>query len=96
MSVERRNYSPEFKFQCVLELIGGKKTMSQLCREHNIKDSVISRWREQLLEHGHELFNQQNKKPTEEARIAELERLVGQMTIQLEAAKKVSNWLKCQ
>ena len=51
MSVERRSYSPEFKFQLILELISGKKTMSQLCREHNIKDSVIAgrdqgRWRE--------------------------------------------------
>ena len=97
MGKERLTYGAEFKFNCVMELISGQKTMSQLCREHVIKDSVIARWREQFLTEGHEVFEPKNGQNQEQGgRVAELERLLGQLTIQLEASKKASSWLKCR
>ena len=97
MGKERRSFSGEFKFNCVLSLLSGEKGMAQLCREHGVCESVLGRWRDQFVERGHQVFaSRESNDGAQEQRIAELERLVGQLTIQLEAGKKVSSWLKCQ
>jgi len=94
MGNRRRQYSPEFKARVVLELLAGDKSMAQLCREHQIKDSVINRWRQQFVERSPELFeSRQQRTSADEARIAELERMIGRLTLELEASKKASNWL---
>lgn len=93
MAKGRRHYDAEFKFSCVLQLLTGQKTIAQLSREHSIKSSVVSRWRQRFLEYGHEVFETSKSRNEEEARIAELERLVGRLTLELETAKEVSGWL---
>ena len=93
MAKGRRQYDAEFKFNCVLQLLSGRKSIAQLSREYNVKSSVISRWRQRFLERGQEVFEAGNGRNEEEARIAELERLVGRLTLELEATKKVSSWL---
>ena len=86
--VERRKFSPEFKARVVLELISGKKGLMEASREYKIKDSVLSRWKQEFIERAPQLFEQEKPagKPEE---IAELERMVGRLTVQLDMAKKV-------
>ena len=87
--VERRKSSSEFKTRVVLELISGNKGLMQTSREYGIKDSVISRWRQEFLERAPQIFEQAGSKDIQAERIAELERMLGRMTVQLEMAKKV-------
>jgi transposase-like protein len=54
---------------------------------------LLSRWREQFLERVHQVFADPATRSAEQARIAELERLVGQLTFELAAAKKLSTLL---
>lgn len=89
MGNPHRTYTPEFKVRVVLELISGKRTLGEASREYNIKDSVISRWRQEFLERAPQLFEQSGDKDIQAERIAELERTLGRMTMQLELAKKV-------
>jgi len=93
MAKKYRSFRPEFKFQVVLEVLTGAKRPSEVCREHQICDSVLSRWRKQFLEQGPQIFTQASKTNQDDARIAELERVIGQLTLELAAAKKASNWL---
>ncbi len=86
---ERRKYDPEFKVRIVLELISGRKGLSQASREYGIKDSVLSRWKQEFLERAPQVFAAPPADDQKEERIAELERMVGRLTLQLEAAKKV-------
>jgi transposase-like protein len=51
---------------------------------------LLCRWREQFLERAHQVFADPATLSAEQARIAELERLVGQLTFELAAAKKLS------
>jgi transposase-like protein len=90
MTKPRRKYTPEFKVRVALELISGQKTLMEASREYHIKDTVISRWKMELLERAPSLFteNTQNEHGTQK-RIAELERMVGRLTMELEMAKKV-------
>lgn len=87
---QKRTFEPEFKVRVALELISGQKTLMEASREYGIKDSVISRWRTELLERAPSLFteNTQNEHAASR-RIEELERMVGRLTMELEMAKKV-------
>jgi transposase len=87
--VERRKFSSEFKTRVVLELISGKKGLMQASREYGIKDTVLSRWKQEFLDRAPQLFEQPKTDHREEQRIAELERMIGRLTMQLDMAKKV-------
>jgi transposase-like protein len=93
MGKKRRRFTPEFKFRVVMEVLSGAKRPADICREHQLADSVLSRWRQRFLERGAEIFTTDTAARTEDARIAELERVIGQLTLELAAAKKASDWL---
>ncbi len=48
MSNKRRSFSPEFRLQCVLDVLSGQRRSAQVCREHNISASLLTRWRRHL------------------------------------------------
>jgi transposase-like protein len=86
---ERRKFTPEFKAKVVIELLTGAKGLMQASREYGIKDSVLSRWKQEFLERAPQVFAQPKVKDPQEERIGDLERMVGRMTLQLDMAKKV-------
>mgnify|MGYP005827049729 CR=1 FL=1 len=86
---ERRTFDPAFKVRVVFELISGKKGLTEASREYGIKDSVLSRWKQEFLERAPQVFEAPKADDQKEERIAELERMVGRLTLQLEVAKKV-------
>ena len=61
----------------------------QASREYGIKDTVLSRWKQEFLERAVQVFEQPQGNHHEQERIAELERMVGKLTMQLDMAKKV-------
>ncbi len=87
---KRRRFTPAFKAQVVLEVLTGAKNSAQACREYGLKDSVLSRWRREFLERAPQAFAGEKAQNRCEERIAELERLVGRLTLELEVAKKAS------
>jgi transposase-like protein len=74
-------------------VISGEKSASEWCRTHKLNANVLNRWRKEFLEQAPSIFERGVVKHESEERIAELERLVGQLTLQLEIAKKASNYL---
>jgi transposase len=89
----RRSFTPEFKVRVALELISGQKSLFEASKEYGIKDSVLSRWRTEFLERAPQLFGENTQAEHEQVRrIAELERLVGRLVMELEMAKKVSGF----
>jgi transposase len=86
---ERRKFTAEFKAKIVLELISGEKGLMEASRAYEIKDSVLSRWKQEFIECAPQIFEQSKSANPQEERIGELERMVGRMTLQLDMAKKV-------
>jgi transposase-like protein len=86
---ERRKFDPEFKVRVVLEMISGQKGLMEASREYGIKDTVLSRWKQEFLERAPQVFEEPKAVDHKEERIAELEQMVGRLTMQLEMAKKV-------
>ena len=89
----RRKFTPEFKARVVLEELTGVKSAAEVCRGHKLKPQVFSRWKAEFIERAPEIFATKASRGDEQERIAELERMVGRLTMELEAAKKVSNIL---
>lgn len=95
MSKQRR-HSAEFKTEIVLEMLSGSKTVAQISREYQIKDSLLYRWKQEFLERAPQVFSHgvDEEKARLESQVAELERMVGKLAMQLEVAKKASRYLK--
>ncbi len=89
----RRRFTSEFKARVVLELISGAKTPGEVCGQHNLKPQVVSRWKAEFLDKAASVFQSEEQRSVEQARIGELERIVGRLTLELEVAKKASAML---
>jgi transposase-like protein len=85
----RRKFSSEFKAKVVIELISGEKGLMQSSREYRIKDSVLSRWKQEFLERAPQVFAAEKVADPKEEEIVDLERMVGRLAVQLDIAKKV-------
>jgi len=90
---KRRKFSAEFKAEQVLAMLTGSKTAAEICRENDLKPQLLSDWKAEFLEKAPQLFQSEEQRSQESVRIAELERLVGRLTLQLEIAKKASTLL---
>ena len=90
---KRRKFTAEFKSQVVLQLLSGERSMAELCREYQLTSQVIGNWKQQFLAAAPRVFEKGSADSDEQARIAELERMVGRLTMELEIAKKASSLL---
>ena len=90
---QRRSFTPHFKTRVVLEVLTKLKSMAQVCRDYDLKEQVVTRWKAEFLERAPTLFAPDQQRAQDQTRIAELERLVGRLTMELEIAKKASQLL---
>ena len=91
--MKRRKFTSDFKLQCVLDILSGRRNPAQVCREHNLSESSLSRWRNQFVERAPKIFdNGSSSESAESQRTSELERLVGKLTLELEASKKLLSY----
>ena len=88
MARTRRNFSAEFKAKVVLEIISGNKSAAEVCREYNLKPDLVSHWKNEFLAKAAQVFENGAKVDPQQARIEELERLAGKLSLELEVAKK--------
>lgn len=89
---QRRTFTAAFKARVVLEVLTGQKTAAQVCHEQQLQADLVSRWKADFLTHASSVFAGDEREQQAERRIAELERLVGRLALELEVAKKVA-WL---
>jgi transposase-like protein len=86
--IHRRKFTAEFNAQVVLELLSGAKSSAELCREHQIAASVLADWQTVFLRHAPAAFERPEHRNGQEAtHVAELERLVGRLTLENDILK---------
>ena len=93
MTLKRRKFSKEFKLRVLREVEAGK-TAAQAGREHQVHPTQINQWRRQRRQYGDRAFTGNGRAYTDEARVAELERKVGQLTMENDLLKKVLSRLE--
>ena len=83
----RRTFTNEFKRQVVEEILSGGTTTAAACRKYAIAYPVIARWK-----NAYSLGRLDNEPTSDEGyreKIAQLERKVGQLTMENDVLKKV-------
>ena len=86
----RRLFGREFKLQIVRQLKRGEKRLGQICREHNLAESLVAHWREQYEREGENAWLEQplHVERDPEVRIAELEAALGRAHLELELLRR--------
>jgi len=87
--MKRRNWSIEEKQAIVLEGLKGTRSVAEICRQHQISQTLYYRWRDKFLEGGKKtLVNGSGDDKVYQAEIERLQRIIGKQTIQIEILKK--------
>ena len=91
---KRRRFTAKFKAEVVLEALSGESSQAELCRRHNLSENQVSTWKRQFLENAETFFESPEKQTDASVeRIAQLEQLVGRLTLALEIQKKALTFL---
>jgi len=105
----RRQHTAEFKFEIVRQIQSGERRLAQLCRAHHLDPAMVRGWCARVADHGTQAFPcspSSNGAAGErtataltlaaaEARIADLERLVGQLALENNFLKKALRTAGC-
>ncbi len=85
-----RTHSREFKLMVVRQIVNGEKRPAQVCREHDLTESLVLRWRREYAARGEAAFTSKDLTGPDalQQRIAELERFCGQLALENAVLKK--------
>jgi transposase len=87
----KRTYSVVFKRQVIEELLSGSATLGQLSRRYEISSGLIGYWKNRYLE-GKLVEGKSSNVKTLEAKIKDLEQMVGRLTMDNELLKKAMEY----
>jgi transposase len=93
MALRRRQFTKEFKLQVLREIEAGKP-LAQAAREHELHATTILGWRQRHEQYAERAFQGNGRSYTDEAKISELERKVGQLTMENDLLKKALSRLE--
>jgi len=86
----RRIFSAAFKAKVVLASLTGAKSQAELCREHQLSPALLAHWRQEFVEHASMIFERAEARSDEASRVADLERMLGRVSLELDISKKAS------
>ena len=76
-------HSNDFKFKVALEAIRGELTIAEIVSKHQVAESFVHKWRQQLLDRGGDIF--EGKKEASVASTADVDCLqakIDQLTLE--------------
>lgn len=85
---KRKIYSKQVKFQAAMALIAEKHTLAELSQKYEVHQTVLQRWKKDLLENGPGLFDSKTKPKAEHKEKEGLQRKIGQLTMENDFLKK--------
>jgi transposase len=92
--MEKRNrYTPEFKTKVVLEVLREEQTVNEIAGKYEVSPVMISRWKAEFMERASMVFEKKSSeadkmKKEYESKQEHLEKLVGQLTVEVDWLKK--------
>ena len=88
MSMSRRVFTREFKLAAIKELESGKP-LGYVARRLEVNPNTVHRWQREFKNQPIKAFSGKGKRMVVESREAELERKIGQLTMENDFLKKV-------
>jgi transposase len=86
----RKTYTGNFKGTVALEAVKAEQTMSALASQYEVHPNQITTWKQHLVAHVGELFEDKRRKneKDKDALIEELYKQIGQLKVELDWVKK--------
>ena len=84
-----RRFTAKQKAEIVVAGLRGDRSVRDVCREHEIAETLYYQWRDKLLEGGQEALAGKDERQSERElrkKVRELERALGRKTYELEIA----------
>ena len=81
----RKVHSKEFKFKVSLEAIKGELTIAQIISKYQVAESLVHKWRKQLLDGGSDVFSggkEQKQPPSPTEDVEKLQATIGRLKVQ--------------
>jgi len=79
----RKTYRKELKFKVAIEAIRGDLTIAQIVSKYQMAESLVHKWKKQLLDQGSDVFDQ--KKADDTAANNDIDKLhakIGRLTLE--------------
>lgn len=82
-----RKYSSQFKADLILQYLKGSKSQAEICREYGLNSNLLHKWLTRFEQQVSQIFEpgQDNE---QQQKIAKLERIIGQQTIEIDFLKR--------
>lgn len=95
MKKQKIKHTPEFKARIAFEAIQGVKTQSEIAAEYEVHPITVSKWKNELLKRMPEIFATEspNKEKNTDREKENLQRKVGQLTMEVDFLEKKCNQL---
>jgi transposase-like protein len=86
----RKTHDAILKFKVALAALTGQP-ITDICKQYEVAESLVHKWKKQLKDNGTVIFSQKAKKQEEshEAEVAKLYQRIGQLITELDFLKKV-------
>ncbi len=88
MSRIRKQHSGKTKLEAAIAMISGKYPVAELAQKYGVHPSQLQRWKAELLEKGVDVFGHRRKKPDDHPSVDDLQRKIGELTMDLDFLKK--------
>lgn len=80
-------HSKKDKFNAVIAVISGNQTISEICEKYKVHQSAVFRWKKHFFECGVDIFDQVKKKSKGSEDLNQLQRKIGELTMDLDFLK---------
>lgn len=84
----RKQHSAKTKLEAAIAMVSGKNPVAELCQKYGVHQSVLQRWKNELLEKGGDIFARVKKPKGGGHTVDDFQRKVGQLTMELDFLKK--------
>ena len=87
-------FSSEEKFKIVLESLRGDRSISEICRDYGIAQSVFYKWRDKFLQGAQQALKpSRGTQQRQNSEIRQLKQIIGELTIENQILKKTQELL---
>jgi len=77
-----------FKKKVALDALREDKTLGQLASQHGVHPIQVSQWKKELIDGAETIFERKGARKKESVEREDLERKIGQLTVELDYLKK--------
>jgi transposase-like protein len=88
MKRKRRKFTAAFKARVAIEALKERETLAELSKRFEVHPNMISKWKQEFLEHSSEVFEKKKKDGEAEMDLDKLYSKIGQLEMENDFLKK--------